>query len=69
MNPGVVSGVQSATATVGLESKNDWSKPNDEEDALFILGLWQPDQCFEYALTCGSFKSPSYIARDGLGSR
>lgn len=28
---------------------------------ISILGLWQPDKCFEYALACGSFKSPSYI--------
>jgi len=28
---------------------------------LSILGLWQPEQSFEYALTIGSFKSASYI--------
>ena len=28
---------------------------------LSILGLWQPDQSFEYALAIGSFKSASYI--------
>ncbi len=28
---------------------------------ISILGLWQPDKCFEYALACRSFKSPSYI--------
>ena len=28
---------------------------------ISILGLWQPDKSFEYALACGSFKSPSYI--------
>lgn len=28
---------------------------------ISILGLWQPDQSFEYALACGSFKSQSYI--------
>lgn len=28
---------------------------------LSILGLWQPDPRFEYALAVGSFKSTSYI--------
>lgn len=28
---------------------------------ISILGLWQPDKSFDYALACGSFKSPSYI--------
>lgn len=28
---------------------------------ISILGLWQPDESFEYALVCGSFKSNSYI--------
>ncbi len=28
---------------------------------LSILGLWQPEQSFEYALAIGSFKSASYI--------
>ncbi len=28
---------------------------------ISILGIWQPDQIFKYALTCGSFKSASYI--------
>lgn len=26
-----------------------------------ILGLWQPDKSFEYALACGGFNSNSYI--------
>ncbi len=28
---------------------------------ISILGLWQPDKSFKYALACGSFKSGSYI--------
>jgi putative transposase len=28
---------------------------------LSILGLWQPDETFEYALAIGSFKGESYI--------
>lgn len=28
---------------------------------ISILGLWQPDKRFEYALACGSFNSQSYI--------
>lgn len=28
---------------------------------ISILGLWQPDRRFEYALACGSFTSSSYI--------
>ncbi len=28
---------------------------------ISILGLWQPDKSFEYALACGSFNSSSYI--------
>lgn len=28
---------------------------------ISILGLWQPDEGFEYALACGSFNSASYI--------
>ncbi len=28
---------------------------------ISILGLWQPEQSFEYALVCGSVKSQSYI--------
>jgi len=43
-----------------IESKSDWSKLNDEE-RISILGLWQPDEGFEYALACGSFNSSSYI--------
>jgi hypothetical protein len=37
---------------------------------ISILGLWQPDQSFEYALACGSFKSSSYIkALDWIADR
>ena len=28
---------------------------------ISILGIWQPDRSFKYALACGSFKSESYI--------
>ena len=28
---------------------------------ISILGVWQPDKSFEYALACGSFNSSSYI--------
>jgi hypothetical protein len=28
---------------------------------LSILGVWQPDETFEYALALGSFRGPSYI--------
>ena len=28
---------------------------------ISILGLWQPDKSFKYALASGSFKSESYI--------
>lgn len=28
---------------------------------ISILGVWQPDKSFKYALACGSFKSESYI--------
>jgi hypothetical protein len=28
---------------------------------LSILGIWEPDKTFEYALAVGSFKGPSYI--------
>ena len=28
---------------------------------ISILGLWQPDKSFKYALACGSFNSESYI--------
>ena len=28
---------------------------------ISILGLWQPNKSFKYALACGSFKSESYI--------
>lgn len=28
---------------------------------ISILGVWQPDRSFKYALACGSFKSESYI--------
>jgi putative transposase len=28
---------------------------------LSILGVWQPDETFEYALAVGSFRGPSYI--------
>jgi len=51
--------VPSVTAIVALESKSDWSKLNDEEDALAFWGFGQTE--FEYALACGSFNSSSYI--------
>jgi len=51
--------VESRQLLVALESKSDWSKLNDER--ISILGLWQPDEGFEYALACGSFNSSSYI--------
>ena len=28
---------------------------------ISILGVWQPDKSFKYALACGSFNSESYI--------
>ena len=34
---------------------------NRRNGRISILGLWQPDQSFKYALACGSFKSESYI--------
>jgi len=55
----MLSVVPSVTAIVALESKSDWSKLNDE-GRISILGLWQPDEGFEYALACGS-NSSSYI--------
>ena len=36
---------------------------------ISILGVWQPDQSFKYALACGSFKSKSYITRYRLDCR
>lgn len=38
-----------------LEQTERWGR------RISILGLWQPEQSFEYALACGSFKRPSYI--------
>jgi hypothetical protein len=34
---------------------------------ISILGLWQPEQQFEYALAQGGFEGESYIALYGLG--
>ncbi len=34
---------------------------NRRNGRISILGLWQPDKSFKYALACGSFKSESYI--------
>lgn len=31
------------------------------ESRISILGLWQPDQSFEYAMAQGGFKSESYM--------
>jgi hypothetical protein len=39
MNRDAVCGVPSVTAIVALESKSDWSKLNDEEDALAFWGF------------------------------
>jgi hypothetical protein len=38
-----------------LEQTERWGR------RISILGLWQPEKSFEYALACGSFKSASYI--------
>lgn len=36
---------------------------NQRNGRISILGVWQPDRSFKYALAYGSFKSESYIAR------
>jgi len=54
------SGVPSVTAIVALESKR-LEQTERRGRRISILGLWQPDEGFEYALACGSFNSSSYI--------
>lgn len=47
-----------------LEQTERWGR------RISILGLWQPEKSFEYALACGSFKSASYIkVMDSIAAR
>jgi len=56
----MLSGVPSVTAIVALEQKR-LEQTERRGRRISILGLWQPDEGFEYALACGSFNSSSYI--------
>ncbi len=53
--------VRLVTATVASGSKNGWNKCSNAATALLILGLWQPEQQFEYALAQGGFEGESYM--------
>jgi len=56
----MLSGVPSVTAIVALRKKR-LEQTERRGRRISILGLWQPDEGFEYALACGSFNSSSYI--------
>jgi hypothetical protein len=45
---------------VGLQKRLEQSQRQGRR--ISILGLWQPDRTFEYALACGSFADPQGTA-------
>ena len=61
MNRAAVCGVQSVIATVASGRKNALVQTGRRGGRISIMGLWEPDNGFEYALSWGSFKSASYI--------
>ena len=61
MSLAVASGVLPVTVTVVWASKSEPLQTDRRNGRISILGIWQPDRSFKYALACGSFKSESYI--------
>ncbi len=56
MSPVVASGVQSVTVIAAKENKSEPLQTDRRNGRISILGLWQPDKSFKYALASGSFK-------------
>ena len=61
MSLAVASLVLLVTVTVVWASKSEPLQTDRRNGRISILGIWQPDRSFKYALACGSFKSESYI--------
>ena len=56
MNRGVVSGVQLATAKRRIGEQKRFEQTERRGRRMSILGLWQPDLGFEYALLLREFQ-------------
>jgi len=59
MNRDAVSPVSYSYSRIGEQKRLEQTERRGRR--ISILGLWQPDEGFEYALACGSFNSSSYI--------
>ncbi|WP_317107475.1 hypothetical protein [Chroococcidiopsis sp. SAG 2025] len=60
-NRDVVWKVQSVIVTLALESRNTEEQVKSYGDRISILGIWQPEQSFDYALVQGSFHKERYV--------
>lgn len=61
MSQGVGKIAQSVTATFGLESRNAQSQVKSYGERISILGVWQPERSFDYALVQGNFSKKRYV--------
>lgn len=61
MSLAVAFGVLPVIVTVVWGNKSEPLQTDRRNGRISILGVWQPDKSFKYALACGSFKSESYI--------
>ena len=61
MSQAVSYGVPSVIVIVAPREQKRLEQTDQRKGRISILGLWQPDKSFKYALACGSFNSESYI--------
>lgn len=61
MSQAVVCGVLPVIVIVAWASIHRIEQTDRRNGRISILGVWQPDKSFKYALAGGSFKSESYI--------
>jgi hypothetical protein len=69
MSQAVVCGVLQVIVIAAKGEQKAIEQTERRNGRISILGVWQPDQSFKYALACGSFKSKSYITRYRLDCR
>jgi hypothetical protein len=61
MSQGVVCGVLTRYSYSRQGEQKRIEQTERRNGRISILGVWQPDRSFMYALACGSFKTESYI--------
>ncbi len=63
MNQDAVLKAQLAIATSLSERRSTAAQVKSYGDRISILGVWQPDLSFDYALVQGSFNKERYVRR------